>query len=203
MKTLVRFGPHDHGRLVTDEELHGAEYQEGYRYEIIDGRLYVSPIANLPHDYFKEMLKTAFSDYARQNPSVINHIAGPVRVFVHSRPATTVPEPDLALYADFPHQLPPSQMRWQDVSPILVVEILSEDTSNKDLVRNVELYREVPSIQEYWILDTLEDHDYPTLFVHRRRGRNWRKQPIRVEPGMTYTTPVLPGFSFTLNAPPK
>ena len=37
----------------------------------------------------------------------------------------TNPQPDLAAYRDFPLHLPFDQVRWQDVSPVLVVEVLS------------------------------------------------------------------------------
>ena len=50
MSTIVRFGPLDHGRRVSGEELAGARWQEGYTYEVIDGRLYVSPVPNLPQE---------------------------------------------------------------------------------------------------------------------------------------------------------
>ena len=45
------------------------------------------------------------------------------------------------------------QVSWEDVSPILVAEVLYASDPYKDLVRNVELYLRVPSIREYWILD--------------------------------------------------
>ena len=49
MRTAVKaFGPRDHGRRVTDEEAYAARYKPGYSYEIIDGRLYVSPQPSLP-----------------------------------------------------------------------------------------------------------------------------------------------------------
>jgi Uma2 family endonuclease len=56
----------------------------------------------------------------------------------------------------------------------------------------------VPSIKEYWILDAREDADFPTLLVYRRRGRRWQ-EPITVGPNATYTTPLLPGFTLSLD----
>ena len=75
-----------------------------------------------------------------------------------------------------------------------MVEILSEDNAEKDLVRNLQLYLEVPSIREYWIIDPRQDADRPGLTVYRRRGQRWQR-PIEVAPGETYTTPLLPGFT--------
>jgi len=85
------------------------------------------------------------------------------------------------------------------VNPILVVEVLSKKRPEKDLVRNVELYLEVSSIKEYWILDPRIDPDRPSLLVYRRRGKSWQK-PIEVPFGGTYQTPrVLPGFSLVVD----
>jgi Uma2 family endonuclease len=83
------------------------------------------------------------------------------------------------------------------VSPVLVVEVLSVDTADKDLERNRRLYAQVPSIQEYWILDTREGSANLTLYVYRRRGRRWTR-PRTVLQGATYTTPLLPGFSLVM-----
>src|SRR5439155_1470268 len=80
------------------------------------------------------------------------------------------------------------RFRWQDYSPVLVVEIVSDDDPDKDYVRNVALYAEVPSIKEYWVLDPGPDPDRPSLRVYRRRGKGWQK-PIDVPFGGTYQTP--------------
>jgi Uma2 family endonuclease len=111
----------------------------------------------------------------------------------------TAPEPDLAVYQNYPLHRPRRERRWQDVSPILVVEVLSEDNADKDLERNRDLYVQVPSIREYWIVDPRTDPDRPTLTVLRRRGRRWLR-PLDVGAGGTYTTRLLPGFSLDLGA---
>ncbi len=65
-------------------------------------------------------------------------------------------------------------------------------------MRNVELYLEVPSIREYWIIDPRESADRPTLLVYRRRGPRWQR-PITVPFGGVYTTRLLPGFSMIVD----
>src|SRR5687768_14222795 len=46
MSTMLRIGPHDHGREMTYEEFLAGDYEEGYKYELIRGELYVSPQPN-------------------------------------------------------------------------------------------------------------------------------------------------------------
>jgi Uma2 family endonuclease len=196
----AKLGPLDHGLPMTFEEFVAADYQEGWRYELIDGRLYVSPWPNMPEDWVQNWLRTKVALYAHANPRVVNHVTGPGRVFVPDRPENEVsaPEPDLLVYKGFPRNRPKRELRWQDFSPILVGEVLSAENPHKDLVRNVALYLQVPSIKEYWILDAREDADFPTMLAYRRRGKQWL-EPIEVGPNETYTTPLLPGFALTLD----
>src|SRR5262245_25707882 len=137
--TSRTFGPADHGRAVTDAEIAVARWIEGYHYEIIDGRLYVSPLPDLPHDDLADWIAEPLRAYAHARPDVINAVKTRARVFVPGRRRPTVPEPDLAAYRDFPYHVPLLRRRWQDVSPVLVAEVVSGDV-DKDLVRNVELY---------------------------------------------------------------
>jgi Uma2 family endonuclease len=197
MTTALKLGPTDHGRKLSEEEFVKGDYQEGYQYELIDGKLYVSPLPNPPQNVIQEWLGYLLTTYTKQNPAVANYCSHAARVVVSSREDVTTPEPDLTLFHDFPLHLPLREIRWEDASPILVVEILSDDPE-KDLVRNVELYVQVPTIREYWVIDTREDPDRPTMTVYRRRGRRWRS-PITVHFGDTYTTPLLPGFELVLN----
>jgi len=83
------------------------------------------------------------------------------------------------------------------VSPVLVVEVISPDTAHKDLTRNRRLYLRVPTISEYWMLDTRDDLDRPSLIALRRDGTRWAA-PINIPFGGTYETPLLPGFSLVV-----
>jgi Uma2 family endonuclease len=197
MKVALKLGPADHGRRMSLEDFMAADAEAGYQYELIDGKLYVSPQPNLPQNVVEEWLSQKLTIYVHENPSVVNYLSHKARVFVPDREDVTNPEPDLALYKNFPKHRPPSQLRWQEVTPILVIEILSIDDPDKDLVRNVELYFQVPSIKEYWVIDTREDPERPTMLVHRRYGGRWRI--IEVAGSDTYTTKLLPGFELMLD----
>jgi Uma2 family endonuclease len=196
MSTVLKIGPADHGRPLTLEEFLAGDYAEGYKYELIDGKLYVSPQPNLPENLVERWLDRRLSAYADAHPEVINFVTSKARVFVPRRKATTTPEPDLAAYRDFPLDLPDEDLRWQDYSPVLVAEVLSGEDEAKDLVRNVQLYLQVPSIKEYWVLDIREGSSRLTLHVHRRYGKRWRTSEHAY--GDTYTTKMLPGFELTL-----
>ena len=195
----VRLTPKDHGRQVDPEEFEHSTGAEGYQYEIIDGRVYVTPLPDQSADSLERWLFSKLFEYSQNHPDAIQYLSSKTRVFVPDRLKATCPEPDIAAYDEYPHHLPRRERRWQDISPVLVVEVLSEAKPEKDLVRNVALYLAVPSIKEYWIVDPRPDPDRPSLIAYRRRGKSWQK-PIRVAYGEIYETPrLLPGFKLIVN----
>lgn len=197
--TRLKLTPKDHGREIDPDEYEMSTGDPDYHFELIDGRVYVSPVADLPHDDLEKWLFFKLHDYSRTHPEIINYLSTGSRVFIPARPKATCPEPDISAYQDYPHHLPRRQRRWQDISPLIVVEVLSEDSPDKDLVRNVDLYLDVPTVKEYWVLDPRPDPDRPSLRVYRRRGKGWQK-PIDVPYGGTYESPrVLPGFSLVVD----
>jgi Uma2 family endonuclease len=199
MTTLLRLGPADQGRHVTDEDLASAHFDEGYRYEVIDGKLFVSPTPDLPHNTVEDWLGECWKDYSRQHPEVVNYVARGARIFIPGRPRLTVPEPDLAAYQNFPIDTPWRLRNWRLISPVFVAEIVSQDNADKDLIRNVGLYLQVPSVREYWILDPRDDPI--RLLIRRRRGSRWQREIVVVE-GETYTSRHFPGLEVTLTSPP-
>jgi Uma2 family endonuclease len=199
MTTQLYLTPSDHGRALSLEEFLTADAEPGHRYEIIEGRLEVSPVPNLPHDELLDWLRDELRAYSLAHRDVVARVKGPARVFLpEHRAGPTAPEPDLACYPAFPDDRPIRERRWQDISPVLVVEVLSADTADKDLRRNRRLYLRVPSIREYWILDPREDADRPSLLVYRRGGSRWERVQ-KVAPGETYKTPLLPGFTLVVD----
>ncbi len=191
-----RLGPADHGRPMTLEAFEAGAFEDGFQYELIDGRLYVSPQPNAPQGLVDNWIFRALLRYSDRRPDILNFVYNRARVFVPGRPGVTTPEPAVAAYRDFPVDLPFRMVRWQDTSPILVVEVLSLDDPDKDLVRNVELYFQVPSIREYWLLDA-RDPDRPGLCARIRHGRRWRVVNRAFDE--TYTTRLLPDFTLTVN----
>ena len=199
MQTRLYLTRADHGRQLTWEEYASADAEEGYRYELIEGRIEVSPPPNTLHEDCVEWLKRLLDTYAADRPDVLRSIRTRACVFLPDAAVEEVsaPEPDLACYAEFAARFGPP-VDWRDYSPILVVEVISPDTADKDLVRNRRLYLRVPGIREYWILDPREGVEGLTLLVYRRRGRRWAACQV-IGPGETYTTPMLPGFSLVLD----
>lgn len=193
---VLKLGPADHGRPVSLDEFDAADFAPGVRYEIIDGRVYVSSEPDPTENELELWLFEKLWDYSRADGSALNRVTNKGRVFVHDRPDETVPEPDIAAYTDYPLDRRYTGTKWSEVSPVLVCEVLMDD-ADKDLRRNVELYLAVPSIKEYWVLDGRADPEEPVLIQHRRYGKRW---VVRDYPsGSTFTTKLLPGFTLLID----
>ena len=195
MSTVLKFGPSDHSRTMTFDEFLSSDYQSGYKYELIHGRLFVSPEPNQPHSWVLEYFYQQLWNYAQQHFDVVNRVTFGARVFVPNADETTCPEPDVAVYRDFPLERGPF-VQWEDVSPLLVVEVMSGDLE-KDLQRNVDLYLQVPSIEEYWVIDIRDDAARPVMIVHRREENKWNVH--RFHFGETYQTSLLPKFELKID----
>ena len=194
-----RLGHKDHGRELTYEEFIAGDYEEGYKYELIEGKLYVSPYPNYPHDRMREYVHRLLTVYQVKRAGIVARLSSGARIFVPGKAKTTCPEPDFALYETCP---PGWDVKWEDISPLIVVEVVSSDNSDKDYVRNVDLYQRIPSILEYWVFDRCGEDDGPTLRVYQRGTARQKWKIADYGPRDTYTTALLPGFKLPV-CPPK
>ena len=193
----LKLGPRDHGRELSLEEYESADYELGSKYEIIDGALYVSPEPNFAESFLEVWLSQKLHLYRFAHPEIINYITVKSRVFVPDRAYATVPEPDIAAFRGIPLDADLRDIHWQDLSPILVAEVLVDADPAKDLRRNPILFLAVPTIAEYWVLDGRDNANEPTLIQHRRDGDRWviHNYPY----GTMFTTNLLPDFQLVID----
>src|SRR6266851_1285447 len=108
-----QLGPGDHGRRMSYDEFIAGDYLEGYRYELIDGELTVSPAPNMPHDLVEKWVGHKLELYAETHADVINLVTNRARLFVPDRDEVTAPEPDVAVYKGIPPDLPDEALDWR------------------------------------------------------------------------------------------
>lgn len=122
---------------------------DGNRYEVVDGELFVTPAPSLRHQAVLDAFHARLRDFARKTRIGFAFFA-PGDVPVDRR---NLVQPDLFV-------LPPTNGKrpddWKSARlPILVVEILSATTSRRDLGAKRDLYRRA-GVAEYWIVDHAE-----------------------------------------------
>ncbi len=119
---------------------------DGQRYEVIDGELFVSPAPSLDHQYALGQLFSYLKEYLQRSG------VG----FAFFAPADVEFSPRRYVQPDLFVSLPVEGRRpreWTSMPGLLLaVEVLSPSTSRLDRVRKRRLYME-EGVPEYWIVD--------------------------------------------------
>ena len=191
---VLHLGPADAGREVDHGDFERADLAPGHRYEVVAGKLAVTPAPNMSHWQVQTWFLERLDRYAQERPDVLALAATASRVVTRALGAVSDVEPDVAAYRAFPRGS--RSARWEDVTPFLVVEVISDSDPRKDLVRNRELYWRVPSIQEYWIVDPRPE-PAPSMLALVRGAEGWGERAVSA--GGTYRTDLMPGLALDLS----
>jgi Uma2 family endonuclease len=129
--------------------------KDGRRYELVDGRLLVSPFARRAHQWGGKRLAGVLDDACPPHLAVI----GPINV---DDPDATHFEPDLTVvrYA--------FRLVENGDLPLLAVEVRSPSTAGRDAVLKRREYARL-GIASYWLLDV----DVPSLRVLELEGDDY------------------------------
>lgn len=161
---------------------------DGTRYEIIWGELYMTPAPNVDHQMSSGELEFALRNFVKKhNLGVV--LDAPCDVILE--PGGTPVEPDIFFISqERNHLITPKNVQG---APDLIVEILSPSNPEHDRERKFRLY-EQSGVSEYWLVDieagTIE------VFVRREGGYVLLG---RFGPGQVATSEVLKGFSLAVD----
>lgn len=120
---------------------------DGNRYEVLDGQLFVTPQASVPHQWISNALITALREYCTTHGLGVP--LGPGAVVFEDNEL----QPDVLVV---PKLTGPVPEKWEELPlPHLVVEVLSRTTRRRDLVLKREAYLTL-GIKGYWVVDRFE-----------------------------------------------
>ena len=123
---------------------------DGNRYEVIDGELFVTPAPSVVHQRAVLELALLIAPYVRAH-RIGEALISPADVIVYG-PRKFV-QPDIFVV---PLVSGAPMRAWTDVGRLLLaVEVLSPSTEHTDRGRKSTLYKE-KAVPEYWIVDTTE-----------------------------------------------
>ena len=170
--------------LLTVADLDAFPEDDGNRYELIEGELYVSRAPGIPHQRVLLNLEIGLSDYLKRNPVGIL-VPGAGAIFSDYDAVI----PDLAFVR---HE------RWDEVvtgdkftgALDIVIEILSPGTQNRkrDLPAKRKLYAKY-AIAEYWIVDS----EHQSVLIFRLREQSL-EEVATLTGDEELSSPMLPGF---------
>lgn len=175
--------------LLTVADL-DAYPDDGNRYELIEGELYVSRAPRLPHQLVLQNLQVSLFNFLSEHPM-----------------GRLVPGAG-AIFSDYDAVIPDilfvSHERWNEIvadnkivgAPDLVIEVLSPGKENRerDLFVKRKLYAKY-GVKEYWIVDT---ENQSILIFHLRE--QILEQVATLTGNDELTSTLLPGFQLQVNA---
>ena len=119
---------------------------DGKRYEVIDGELFVTPAPTPAHQGVVREMMLRLAEYLRGDRAAQLY-ASPADITFGER---TLVQPDVFVVPRPEGRVP---NRWEEMGPLLLaVEVLSPTTARADRHRKRHLYQR-EGVPEYWIVD--------------------------------------------------
>ena len=120
---------------------------DGNRYEVLDGELFVTPQASFPHQWIATRLILVLGPYLERHG--LGVVVGPGAIIFGDNEL----QPDVLVLPSVPTRIPEKWDRLPRAS--LVVEVLSRTTRSRDFGKKRKAYlrRRIPS---YWVIDRFE-----------------------------------------------
>ena len=170
--------------LLTVADLDAFPDDDGNRYELISGELFVSRAPGIPHQRILQNLQVELALFLRRNPVGLL-VPGAGTIFSDYDAVI----PDLVFVRN---------ERWEQIvtgdkftgAADLIVEVLSPGNANRarDLEAKRRLYEKF-GVEEYWIVDSLNS----CVLVFRRTDQDLQRVS-KLSLDDKLTSPVLPGF---------
>lgn len=184
-RTPIRLGPYSAGLRMTPQQFDQAEFEEGWRYELINGVLVVSPIPSEEERSANDELGHLLLNYRQAHPKgkVLNATLFE-HVFDTGRNRRRA---DRVIWCGL------GRKPRKGETPTIVVEFVSAGRGN--WLRDYEQKRDeylAAGVKEYWVIDRFDRE----LVVFSRQGKRTRKRTVKEK--QVYTTPLLPGFELPL-----
>jgi Uma2 family endonuclease len=171
--------------LLTVADLEAFPDDDGNRYELIEGELFVSTSPGLPHQIVSDNIVHLIRTYLDQHP--IGIVVSTVGLILSEYSGVI---PDIVFFKNESVERIVTGERLTS-APELVVEILSPGSQNirRDRVAKFQLYGKY-RVPEYWLIDK------ENRAVEVYRLQNAKLHLVSILTGDDeLTTPVLPGFS--------
>ncbi len=161
---------------------------DGKRYEIIEGELYMTPAPATRHQLIVGRLTQALMNYLDIHP-IGTVLTAPADVLLSE---TDVVQPDLL----FVHNDSQAQITEKNIQgvPDLVVEILSESSRKTDEIIKRKLYERY-QVQEYWIVDP----ELENIKIYRQADQGYtRTAELSTETHDAVTSALFPNWTLPL-----
>jgi Uma2 family endonuclease len=187
VKEAPVFGPESNGILMTPEEFDRADFDDRYRYELINGVLIVSPIPSEREADPNEELGYLLRRYQEDHPKGKALDKTLPERMVRTRRNKNRRRADRSIWAGL------GRLPRKHETPTIIAEFVSARKRDRQLDYEVKRGEYLAiRVKEYWIFDRFER----ILTVFSLLGGKVRKRVFREH--QIYRTPLLPGFELPL-----
>ena len=175
--------------LLTIADLEAMPDDDGNRYELIEGELYVSCAPGLTHQIVSDNIVHLIRTYLDDHP--IGIVVSTIGLILSNYSGVI---PDIVFFRHEDYDRLVSNERLY-AAPEIVVEILSSGSDNirRDRVAKHKLYSKY-GVKEYWLVD----REKQALEVYRLSGATL-ELAAQLRGDDELTTPILPEFSCQAN----
>ena len=182
---VLQLGPHSNGMSLSPWEFDAAEFEPGWRYELVNGVLIVNPPPSLEERDPNEELGHWLRSYQESHPQGDSLDFTVSEQTVHIGPHRR--RVDRAIWAGL------GRLPQPDEPPTIAVEFVSEGRRSRQREYQIKRdeYRSA-GVREYWIIDRFARRLTVCRFT---RGKTTSKA---IQEQQTYSTPLLPGFELPL-----
>jgi Uma2 family endonuclease len=181
----LRLGPRSAGVLLTTEEFDRARFVAGWRYELINEVLVVSPIPARNERDPNEELGHSLRTYKEFHPqgSALDATIGEETIETKRNRRRA----DRVIWAGLGHLPGPNE------TPTIIIELVSKGKINqeRDYIAKRAEYREI-GVKEYWIIDR-----FAKMMTVCRFAAD-PEQELVITANQTYATTLLPGYELPL-----
>jgi Uma2 family endonuclease len=166
------------------------ETEDGYRAEIIDGRLYAADPPSRYHQGIGRNLLLKIGNFLEGKPYKVYPAPFGVRLFPKSDLSDdTYFEPDITVVCD----LSKLDDRGCNGAPDMIIEVMSPPNRQNDMLIKFRKYLQA-GVREYWIVDTEEKAVHVCLLD----GKQYRVSVY--DESQSVAVSVLPGCSIELKS---
>jgi Uma2 family endonuclease len=162
---------------------------DGNRYEVIRGALYVMPPPAPEHQFSSAEISYQLSKFVRENDIGLV-LTAPLEVRLPRGIASPV-QPDVMFFRK--GNEPNWEMSAYEGVPDLIVEILSPRTRRLDRTVKLQAYQDA-GVPEYWLVDPWDR----TVVVHAMGPDMRYTEPRRGAEGDRVRSSILPGFDLAV-----
>jgi prevent-host-death family protein len=141
------------GKKVSYQEFMDIYENSELRLEYIDGEIILLGSPTFEHQEISGRLYIQFSQFLRGTKCKVVYAPFDVHFFKPAFKDPDVCQPDLLIACDTEEMV--NENGCYMGTPVLVVEILSQSTRTKDMVKKLNTYM-LSGVQEYWLVDPIQ-----------------------------------------------